>query len=219
MPMTTFPVPVEYQKMSVKKAALFADVPRTSFIRKYLETGQISLQKELDGTDFISFDELYRVFGEPITQNLQRHLSGQQIGHTDQDVHGKNEHVHNFLKSSVDRPLDIKTLHDLELQLVRTQGEQARLQALLDEKSRLAEERLSVISEQKDQIRRYFDELQLTRRLLGDKTKRDEPAAAFETQQAKIAGLEQKLESLADSLAMSHPKGFWNRLLSSFKIG
>lgn len=217
--MTTLSIPPEYQKLSVKKAALLANVPRTSFIRKYLETGQISVQKGPDGTDFISFDELYRIFGETITQNLRLQLSGQLTGHGVQSENGKNEHVTIPDQNTSVIPVDSEKMHKLELELVRTQGERDRLEALLTEKARLLEERQVIIQEQKEQMRRYFDELQTTRRLLEDKTVKGDNTfqgiPQLVTQQEQIGSLERQLSSLSESVTKqseSRPKGFWSRL-------
>ena len=214
--MTTFSIPTEYQKLSVKKAALFSGVPRTSFIRKYLENGRITLLKESDGTDYITYDELYRVFGETVTENLKAYMSGQLVGQGVQSDFGKNEHVVAHDQKHETSLLDIEKTHKLELELVRIQGERDRLNALLDEKSRLVDEKQSLIQDQKEQIRRYFEELQITRRLLEDKTlKRDEGIPhnpQVTVQQEQITALELKLSSLSESLAKQNqekPKGFW----------
>lgn len=217
--MTTFSIPTEYQKLSVKKAALLSGVPRTSFIRKYLESGRVTLLKELDGTDYITYDELYRIFGETVTQNLKAYMSGQLIGQGVQSDFGKNEQAIDHDQNHEVNLLDIEKTHRLELELVRIQGERDRLSALLDEKSRLVDEKQSLIQDQKDQIRRYFEELQITRRLLEDKTlKLDEGIPnnpLISAQQEQIAGLERKLSSLSDSLTIQNqekPKGFWAKL-------
>jgi hypothetical protein len=217
--MTTFSIPTEYQKLSVKKAALLSGVPRTSFIRKYLESGRITLLKELDGTDYITYDELYRIFGETVTQNLKAYMSGQLIGQGVQSDFGKNEHIVAHDQKHETSLLDIEKTHKLELELARIQGERDRLSALLDEKSRLVDEKQSLILDQKEQIRRYFEELQITRRLLEDKTlKLDEGIPnnpLITAQQEQIAGLERKLSSLSDSLTIQNqekPKGFWAKL-------
>lgn len=219
--MTTFSIPTEYQKLSVKKAALISGVPRTSFIRKYLESGRITLLKEADGTDYITYDELYRVFGEIVTQNLKAYMSGQLSG---QGVHtgsGKNEQGVNPDQSHETSLVDIEKTHKLELELARIQGERDRLNALLDEKSRLVDEKQSLILDQKEQIRRYFEELQITRRLLEDKAmKVDEPmpsSSMIMAQQEQLLSLEQKLSTLSESinstsLSSVRPKGFWSRL-------
>jgi hypothetical protein len=217
--MTTFSIPTEYQKLSVKKAALLSGVPRTSFIRKYLESGRVTLLKESDGTDYITYDELYRLFGETVTQNLKTYMSGQLVGQGVQSDIGKNEqgvaHDQNHEMSL----LDIEKTHKLELELVRIQGERDRLNALLDEKVRLVDEKQSLIQDQKEQIRRYFDELQITRRLLEDKTLKSDVGIPsnpqITTQQEQISALERQLADLSDSLAkqkQEKEKGFWAKL-------
>lgn len=217
--MTTFSIPTEYQKLSVKKAALLSGVPRTSFIRKYLESGRITLLKETDGTDYITYDELYRVFGETVTQNLKAYMSGQLIGQGVQSGFGKSEQGGSPDQNNEVSLMDIGKTHRLELELVRVQGERDRLNALLDEKSRLVDEKQSLIQDQKEQIRRYFEELQITRRLLEDKTLKSETgfqsSSQITAQQEQIAGLERQLADLFDSLVkqkQEKAKGFWAKL-------
>jgi hypothetical protein len=217
--MTTFSIPTEYQKLSVKKAALLSGVPRTSFIRKYLESGRITLLKEADGTDYITYDELYRIFGETATQNLKAYMSGQLVGQGVQPDFGKNEHIVAHDQKHETSLLDIEKTHKLELELARIQGERDRLSALLDEKSRLVDEKQSLILDQKEQIRRYFEELQITRRLLEDKAfKQGETFRESElqaSQQAKIETFEHSLALLSERLEIQtpeKPKGFWEKL-------
>lgn len=217
--MTTFSIPTEYQKLSVKKAALISGVPRTSFIRKYLESGRITLLKEADGTDYITYDELYRVFGEIVAQNLKAYMSGQLIGHGAHADSGKNEQGVNHDQSQKKSLADIEKTHKLELELAKIQGERDRLNALLDEKIRLVDEKQSLIQDQKEQIRRYFEELQITRRLLEDKTLKLDTGILsnphISVQQEQIASLERQLADLSDSLLkqkQEETKGFWAKL-------
>ena len=219
MAMTTFSIPTEYQKLSVKKAALLSGVPRTSFIRKYLESGRITLLKEMDGTDYIAYDELYRIFGETVTQNLKAYISGQLVGHGVQPDFGKNEQVISHDQSNEVSLLDIEKTHKLELELVRIQGERDRLNALLDEKNRLVDEKQSLIQDQKEQIRQFFEELQITRRLLEDKTLKSDVGIPSNpqiiAQQEQIFVLKRQLADLSESLVkqkQERAKGFWAKL-------
>lgn len=227
--MTAFKIPLEYQKMSVKKAASLVGIPRTSFIRKYLEKGKISVQKAHDGSDFILFDELYRLFGETLAQNVLSEISGQGGQVSGQGVHGhfgRNGHPPMGVQNNLDRVVDIDRVHELELELVRLQGDKMRLEALLEERTRLAEERQSIIQEQKNQINRFFEELQVTRRILEDKKLNEskdlnlsntkfspnEPRSPLEQ---PTEGVSSTLSNHADQTVQPNtdkPKSFWAKL-------
>lgn len=129
--MTTFEIPAAYQELSQNKAAFLTGIPRTTFKRKYWDTGKLTISKDIEGNDFVSFNELYRVFGENITQNLKTFLYGQD-GHTSahvQDIdHGKDGQYETDSLDNKNNPF-----LSLKIENERLKAERSGMEALLNE--------------------------------------------------------------------------------------
>ena len=75
-------VPQQYQKLSQNRASKLAQIPRTTFKRKFWDSGVLSLNQDQLGNDYVTFDELYRVFGEILLESIKAETSGHvQYGH------------------------------------------------------------------------------------------------------------------------------------------
>lgn len=151
---TMVDVPVEFQKPSISKAALIVGIDRPNFYRSHINPGKISISVNENGTKYIDFSELVRVFGlEKCLAGIRKIASESIVSDTEVKTQG----------DTVDKQEEHTSL-TLTLQV-----ENAKLKAEMQGFKNLSEERYATILEQRDQLRKHFDEIQATRRLLEDK--------------------------------------------------
>lgn len=198
-----FKIPVEYQKVNKADAARIIGMSRPTFYRNYLDSGKISVFSDDTGKEFITFDELHRIFGEKALRGLHEHIGRAQK----EDLGQMDTH-----KSA---SVDVQT----ELDTTELRIENARISERLTALQQRFGDYEIRLSEKDEQIRRYFDELQTTRRLLEDKSIKAQDDQHENTvvsvQQEQIARLEQKLSELSEALTAREPekqKGFWTKL-------
>lgn len=149
-------VPSEYRRPSISKAALIVGLDRANFYRSHINPGKISVSVDETGTKYIDFSELVRVFG------LEKCLDGVK------KISSTSNTPETVVRTQVDTLCEQPTHAALSVEL---QVENARLKAEMQGLKNLSEERYATILEQREQLRKHFDELQATRRLLEDKQK------------------------------------------------
>lgn len=161
---TSVEIPTEYQRPSISKAALIVGLDRANFYRSHINPGKISVSIDETGTKYIDFSELIRVFG------LEKCLAGVKKLAKDANT----SETPGYTQSDTVSEQPEHTSFALELQV-----ENARLKAEMQGLKNLSEERYATILEQREQLRKYFDELQATRRLLEDKQLKETPSKGF----------------------------------------
>lgn len=151
---TSADVPIEFQRPSISKAALIAGVDRANFYRSHINPGKISVSVDEAGAKYIDFTELVRVFGlEKCLAGLKKITNTSNTPETGDKTQGE----------TITERLEHTDL------FVELQVENAKLKAEMQGLKALSEERYTTILEQREQLRKHFDELQATRRLLEDK--------------------------------------------------
>jgi hypothetical protein len=167
---TVADVPTEYQKPSISKAAIIVGLDRANFYRSHINPGKISVSIDETGTKYIDFIELIRVFGlEKCLAGVKNLTSKVNTSYTDGKTQSEtgNEQI------------------DYTSETVTLQIENSKLRAELQGLKQLSEDRHATILEQREQLRKHFDELQATRRLLEDKQSKTVPIGLL----ARLKGL------------------------------
>lgn len=188
-------IPKDYQKLSQNKASKLLNIPRTTFRRNYWDNGTLSIKQDTDGSDYVSFDELQRVFGEKIVQAVAAELSedsDKQNGHGQNSDIGQNGQVKNTSSSSIDvSPGDMNI--DVLLENERLKAEKEGLTILLGElREQLTRER-DRLEETESQVKVLSSQ---NRALLVDKKH-------YENQAKNIKELQTQQEALNKELASS----------------
>jgi hypothetical protein len=185
-------IPIEYQKLSQNKAAKLVGIPRTTFKRKYWDNGELSIQKDREGNDYVPFDELYRVFGEELLQAIHQETGGQQNddrGHDQNGQIGTNGHDHMDRLVQMDTPkvsVDIPILLENERLKAEKEGMQNLVQELRDQLER-ERNRLSDTERQVRQLDTQY------RALLEDKRHNEDQGKRLNELQAQQETLTKEL--------------------------
>jgi hypothetical protein len=188
-------IPAEYQKLSQNKAAKMAGIPRSTFRRKYWDNGILSIHKDHEGNDYVTFDELHRVFGETVIHAVKQEIDGhaQTDGEPVQKLSiGTNGHVHADQMAKMDTHSDKMDIEIL-LENERLKAEKAGMQNLVQElRNQLEREkdRLNTAEQKNNQLETQY------RALLEDKshyTDQNKQIQLLQEQQQKlIAEVEHK---------------------------
>jgi hypothetical protein len=143
-------IPAAYQHLKKTIAAEIMDIPTSSFYRKYLDTGMISLSMDIKGKERIAFSELVRVFGEQAIKNLHKHINS-----LSNPSDGKNGDIENFPETD----WKIYGSSNFEIERVRFEEQIKGLQQRLSDKEdwirdrdKQLEEKNQLIQEQRGQI-------------------------------------------------------------------
>lgn len=135
--MTEQTIPKEFLRLTKTQAFKIAGIPKATFYRKYLsgDNANISVSTDEFGNDYISFDELRRVFGEKVHEGLKKYIESSHFGAVKPVETTENEGD------------TIESSRVLEIQNVRLECEVEKLKAVLLERERL-------IREQQERIER-----------------------------------------------------------------
>jgi hypothetical protein len=150
---TSVEIPAEYQRPSISKSALIVNLDRANFYRSHINPGKISVSIDETGTKYIDFSELVRVFG------LEKCLAG--VKKLAKEANTSETPGHTQGDTVVEQSEQTSLIVELRV-------ENERLKAEIQGLKNLSEERYSTILEQREQLRKHFDELQATRRILED---------------------------------------------------
>ena len=205
-------IPEEYKELNQSTAAKLAGLKRMTFIRKYWKSGLLQISTKDDGTEYITFENLYNEFKETATQNLLKLTSGQGEFAQEQDQSAQKSSSE-LLRIKPTYSNEQSKIHALELEIAKLDGEKEKYKALLEKSE-------DVISEQREQIQKHLSVIERSQMLLEDKTsKADQLAqqiqqeAAQKTEDAKrIEALEKEKQDALAQLEQEQSKGFWSRL-------
>ncbi len=194
-------IPMEYQKLSQNKAAKLVGIPRTTFKRKYWDNGQLSIQKDREGNDYVTFDELYRIFGEGLIQAIHQETHGHSNtdhGHDQNGQIGTNGHTKmdelvqmDTIKTGVDIPI----LLENERLKAEKEGMQNLVQELRDQLER-ERNRLS-------DTERQFRQLDAQHRGLLESKQH------YEDQEKRLTELQAQQEALTKDLTEAKQQKPW----------
>jgi predicted RNase H-like nuclease (RuvC/YqgF family) len=185
--MDTLNIPEDYRELSERKAAELAGVSRSTFRRRHLEGDAlktVSQKTRQDGSKFIPFEEVYRLYGATVLENLRKTSEEpkNQMNHTftigsepiDTTQESSQNQVINHYKNGV---LSVR-LHeymDLKTELASKEAELAALKKRIEDQKRQLEESKEREFYERERVARFLDELQFSRRLLEDKNKQAQP--------------------------------------------
>jgi hypothetical protein len=202
---STFNIPAEYMHLKKTFAAAIMNIPVSSFYRKYIDTGIISLMEDAAGKERIPFSELVRVFGEQATNKLRQHLNSFPI-----PSNGKNGSSPDSLEE------ELEDLHS-KIEKIRLEEKLKALQEkLFDRETWISDrekqllERNQIIQEQREQIRLLEKKVY---GLLENKTQQIETLSPEGLKQKEIL---KNLQEQVESLKQAQEKKGWIKRI--FKI-
>jgi|GEM_PF-4226280 len=208
IPESGLTIPAAFERLTVTKAHELMSISRTTFYRNFLDNGKISISTDEQGKKFISFAELYRVFGETALKKLAEHtkiVPESKNGDTD---------------TTLDIPKDNGTplVHtSLEIENSRlVERIQALNERLKDKEERLAEKD-TVIARQDRRIETLEGQIS---NLLEDKSAKNSQNNAptgHSAQNDELFQLQQVIMTLTETLNSKQPekkKSLWARLFN-----
>lgn len=166
--MTALQIPEEWRELSQAKAAEIAGVPKTSFRRKHIDDGctePITISKRPDGSEYIAFDEVYRLYREVATQNLRALTSG-QTGPKTKTQNGFSGPLQTVLKNTMDQTEKDPYMKVRVSEFVELQKNLAKAQA---EASQLKDQ----ATKAEDRANKYYGDLQSHMKQLEDKRQKE----------------------------------------------
>ena len=179
--MTTWDIPEEYRELSERKAAEIAGVSRSKFRRRHLEANapdSISLNSRTDGSKYIPFLEVHRLYGETALLNLKRLQSEpeNQPNHIQKSGSEPNDTNPNEPMNQTDLNPSQSTVSvkfneyiSIKTKLASQEVELEQLKKRLDEQKNLLADAKSRELSERARADKLFEELQASRRLLEDK--------------------------------------------------
>jgi|GEM_PF-5267195 len=179
--MSLWNIPEEYRELSERKAANLAGVSRSAFRRRHLEADAIeviSLCSRQDGSKFIPFEEIHRIYGEKAILNLKK-LQNEPKDHKNHSLKSGSEQNDTTKKEPMNQKnqtleqisisVQISEYISLKTKLASQATELEELKKRLNEQKYLLDQAKD--REKIEQLRtdRLLEELQTSRRLIEDK--------------------------------------------------
>jgi len=232
MSQTTFPIPTEFQKMSITKAHEVMSIPRTSFYRNYLDNGEISIKTDDQGKKYIDFSELYRVFGEEALQKVSVYPRD-----TPKSQFGESGTQKNSLRDTETYPVHTELLIENAKLKERTEA----LQERISEKDNIIQRQNAQIEKLEGKVSNLLEDKSKSAATLPDpaslaeriqkellssmkghlETLSLEQSALIEKQQDELAKLREQVSTLSEDMRLQETakqKSFWNKLLGRLQV-
>ena len=168
-------VPKKYQRLTKTEAFTLVGEAKSTFYRKYLNGGEISVSTDESGKEYIAIDELIRVFGmERVLKGIHESESKEtsQSGepkpyHETDETYEKTPHTRPELPETSQKSgtvsIPIAELMQMKVELAKSETELKQVKERLREQTDLA----TLFQ------RQYFEEAQLSKRLLEDKQRQN----------------------------------------------